>query len=54
MKRIFLFLSFLLVVSFLTSCYTLFKAERMVYAGSIAKRPHDVAIDSVYNVTPID
>lgn len=46
MKKCFLFL---LVCLLLTSCFSLMKADKMVYAGSLGKKVDAVLIDSVFN-----
>lgn len=33
----------------LTSCFSLMKADKMVYAGSLGKKVDAVLIDSVFN-----
>lgn len=52
MKRI-AFLYFVgtcFVLSCLTSCYAFLKADKLVYAGTMAKKPVTVQVDSIYNV----
>lgn len=35
----------------LSSCYAFLKADKMVYAGTIAKRPVQVSVDTAFNTT---
>lgn len=37
------------VVPLLSSCYAFMKADKLVYAGTIAKRPVQITVDSVFN-----
>lgn len=48
----FLIVGFISVVftCMLSSCYAFLKADKLVYAGTMAKRPVTVTVDSVYNV----
>lgn len=44
-------LIFIFVCSVLfSSCYAFLKADKLVYAGTMAKRPVTVQVDSAYNV----
>lgn len=45
-------LLFLLVIcACLSSCYAFFKADKLIYAGSVAKKPVVINVDSVDQTT---
>ena len=47
MKKFCLFCIVAFCCSSMCSCYALLKAEKLVYQGTIAKKPVDVKVDSV-------
>lgn len=48
MKLIHLF--FLVVLSIcLSGCYAFLRADKIVYAGTVAKKPVEIVVDTAYN-----
>lgn len=50
MKKCFSFIVTLFVLFALSSCFSLMKADRLVYAGSIGKKVDAAIIDSIQRV----
>lgn len=44
-KKLFIFL---LMPCLLTSCYAFLKADKLVYSGTMAKRPVSLSVDTLY------
>lgn len=40
-----------LSIPFFNSCYAFLKADKLVYAGTVAKRPVTIEVDSVYQTS---
>lgn len=38
-------------IPFFNSCYAFLQADKVVYAGTLAKRPVQISVDSTYNTT---
>lgn len=47
-----LFFAFLVCLT-LSSCYAFLKADKLVYAGTIAKKPVQVNVDTAYNTSVV-
>lgn len=45
------FLLFFMCVPLLSSCYAFLKADKLVYSGTMAKRPVSLQVDSVYQTS---
>lgn len=41
----------LLALPLLTSCYAFLRADKLVYASTIAKRPVSIEVDTTFNVS---
>lgn len=53
MKKIVSFCLFIGFVSALHSCYAFMKADKLIYTGTIAKKPTEIIVDSSYNASVI-
>lgn len=42
-----------IVCGLLSSCYAFLKADKLVYAGTMAKKPVQVKVDSVFNTSVV-
>lgn len=52
-KMIFPFTLSVLVSIILSSCYAFMKADKLIYTGTIAKKPTEIVVDSSYSATVI-
>lgn len=52
-KHYILFVVVSLMIPFLNSCYAFLKADKLVYAGTVAKRPVEIKVDSTFNTEVI-
>lgn len=50
---IFPFTLSLLISVVLSSCYAFMKADKLIYTGTIAKKPTEIMVDSSYNASVI-
>lgn len=52
-KMIFSFMFTLMISIIMSSCYAFMKADKLIYTGTIAKKPTEIVVDSSYSATVI-
>lgn len=52
MKKITIFYV-LILTALLQSCYAFLRADKIVYAGTVAKKPVEIVVDTAYNTEVI-